>query len=140
MSVLSDFIICSGGDVPDYDGIQEFPDDDRCRLNRITPLEAAGLLEALRGDGDRIGMLSEFPLLTPEDAETWTMGVPDDFVSSLAGLEPDGVTSIAERFSQITAEELGWSTDDAVSVVADLAALAKRAKADEKRMYLWNAL
>jgi hypothetical protein len=85
-------------------------------------------------------MISEFPLLTPEDAESWTMGVPDDFVSSLAGLDSGGVASIAERFSRITAEELGWTTEDATSVVAELVALSKRAQEAEMKMYLWNAL
>ena len=70
MSALSDFIIWSGEGLPDYDGIRKFPDADRFQLKNITPLEAAGLLEALRGTGDRLSMISEFPCLTPEQAET----------------------------------------------------------------------
>jgi len=140
MSVLSDFIICGGSDVPDYDGIEEFSDADRCQLKSITPLEAAGLLEALREEGDRIAMLSEFPTLTPDDAEMWITGLPDDFVSRLAALDTDGIATAAERFSRITAEELGCSTDDSISMISDLAALARRAQAEQKRMYLWNSL
>jgi hypothetical protein len=140
MSVLSDFIIASGDSVPSYDGISGYPDADRCQFKRITPLEAAGLLEALRGEGDRISMLSEFPLLTPEEAEMWTMGVPEDFVIRLAELDSAGIARVAEQFSRITAEELGWSTEDSISTLTDLTSLARRARAEQKRMYLWNSL
>lgn len=140
MSVLSDFIISTGATVPNYDGISEFPDADRCQFKGITPLEAAGLLEALRREGDRISMLSEFPLLTPEEAEVWTMGVAEDFVTRLAELDQAGIATVAERFSQITADELGWPTGDSISMLTQLASLARRARAEQKRMYLWNSL
>jgi hypothetical protein len=140
MSLLSDFFISSDTDVPSYDGDPSFPEHDRVQLNHITPLEAAGLLEALRGGGDSVEMISEFPLLTPQDADTWTMGVPDDFAPRLAELDESAIRSTATSFAEITVEELGWSADDAASMVADLSALARRAVAGGKRMFLWNSL
>jgi len=68
------------------------------------------------------------------------MGVPDDFVSRLAGLDNDSVRDIAKAFADITVEELGWSSDDAFPLVNDLAKLARRAQIEGKRMFLWNSL
>jgi len=137
MSLLSDFFIATESDALAYDGDPDFPASDRVQLNRITPLEAAGLLEALRGGGDSIEMISEFPLLTPQDAEAWTMGVPEDFVTRLAELPESSVPEIAGSFADITIEELGWSAEDASSMVADLRMLARRAKEVQN---LWNSL
>jgi hypothetical protein len=140
MSLLSDFFITTESDVSFYDGDPSFSGSDRVQLNRITPLEAAGLLEALRGGGDGVEMISEFPLLTPQDADAWTMGVPDDFVSRLAGLDDGSVRDVAKTFADITVEELGWSSDDAFPFVRDLSTLARRAQTEGKRMFLWNSL
>ncbi|MCU0748172.1 MAG: hypothetical protein MUF13_01360 [Akkermansiaceae bacterium] len=101
---------------------------------------SAGLLEALRGGGDSIEMISEFPLLTPQDAEAWTMGTPEDFVTRLAELPESAVPDIATGFADITVEELGWSAEDASSMVADLRMLARRAKEVKKPIFLWNSL
>ena len=140
MSLLSDFFITAESDVSFYDGDPAFPNSDRVQLKQITPLEAAGLLEALRGGGDRIEMLSEFPLLTPQDAEAWTVGVPDDFVSRLAELDDASVRDVVRKFAGITVEELGWTINDAFPFVRDLATLARRAQTEGKRMFLWNSL
>ena len=140
MSLLSDFFIATENDALTYDGDPAFPASDRVQLNRITPLEAAGLLEALRGGGDSIEMISEFPLLTPQDAEAWTMGVPEDFVTRLAELPESSVLDIAGSFADITVEELGWSAEDASSMVADLRMLARRAREVQKPIFLWNSL
>lgn len=140
MSLLSDFFIATDHDAHSYDGDPAFPASDRVQLNRITPLEAAGLLEALRGGGDSIEMISEFPLLTPQDAEAWTMGTPEDFATRLAELPESAVPDIAGSFADITVEELGWSAEDASSMVADLRMLARRAKEVKKQIFLWNSL
>jgi len=57
-------------------------------------------------------MVSEFKLVTPEDAEDWTMSVPRDMVTALAKLRPSEFPALATRFADVTAEELGWSSDD----------------------------
>ena len=84
MGILSDFFIADADTTPEYDCGPDFPNNDRCQLKYITPLEAAGILSVLRGGGDRIEMLGAFPLLTPQDAGEWIMSVPDDMVASLA--------------------------------------------------------
>ena len=140
MSLLSDFFIATESDALTYDGDSSFPANDRVELRGITPLEAAGLLEALRGGGDSIEMISEFPLLTPQDAEARTMGTPEDFVTRLAELTESAVPDIATGFADITVEELGWSAEDASSMVADLRMLARRAKEVKKPIFLWNSL
>ncbi len=78
MGVLSDFFIADEASTPTYDPGPTFPADDRCQLNSITPLEAAGILSVLRGDGEQVALLSEFPLLTAEDADEWIVNVPLD--------------------------------------------------------------
>jgi hypothetical protein len=140
MSLLSDFFIATEIDAPTYAGDPGFPAGDRVQLNGITPLEAASLLAALRGGGDSVEMISEFPLLTPQDAQALTMGVPEDFVSRLAALPESSVPEIAGRFADITAEELGWSAEEAGSMVAELRMLARRSTEMRTPMFLWNSL
>ena len=53
MGVLSDFFIADEASAPTYDPGTAFPADDRCQFKSITPLESAGMLSVLRGDGDR---------------------------------------------------------------------------------------
>ena len=49
MGVLSDFFIAEKGTVPNYEDGSAFSSEDRCELKSITPLEAAGMMEALTG-------------------------------------------------------------------------------------------
>ena len=140
MGILSDFFIAVGAEPPDYQGGTGVPEEDRCQFNRITPLEAAGMLAILRGVDDRMGLLGSFPLLTPEGAEEWTMSVPGDMVELLAKLDPGEYPRIAAAFAEVTAEELCWTAEDFEPVVAGLSALAKRAAASGKNMFLWNSL
>jgi hypothetical protein len=94
----------------------------------------------LRGGGDRIEMIDAFPLLTPEEAEEWTMSVPDDMTTALAALDGSQLPKVAQRCADETAEELGWSSDDFQDVLKQLRALARRALDTGKPMYLWNSL
>ena len=85
-------------------------------------------------------MVSEFTLVTPEDAEDWTMSVPQDMVDNLAAIQANQIPDVAAQFANATREELGWSPDDFIPVVTELAALARRAIETNKSMYLWNCL
>ncbi|MEZ5324634.1 MAG: hypothetical protein R3F19_06195 [Verrucomicrobiales bacterium] len=140
MSILSDFFIAECSGVPSYSGDAGFPAEDRCQLKRITPLEAAGMVAAIRGTEDPISCISEIERLTPSDAEEWIMSMPQDFIDTLASTEETAVPALAERFASVTADELGWSASEFTDVVADLASLARRAKAQGKSIYLWNCL
>ncbi|MEZ6143475.1 MAG: hypothetical protein R3B84_23140 [Zavarzinella sp.] len=140
MGILSDFLIGDDDTAKAYDGISAFADEDRCQFRRITPLEAAGILSVLRGGGDSVELIGEFPLLTEEDAEMWTMRVPTDMVTSLAALEGDKLAETASACADATVEELGWSKEDFEPVLRDLHNLALRAQTDQKQMYLWNSL
>lgn len=140
MSVLSDFIIGDDESAMAYDGVSAFPNEDRCRLRRVTPLEAAGILSVLRGGGYPVELVDEFPLLTTDEAETWTTRVPSDMVASLAALDGDQVAETATACAEATATELGWSNEDFEAVLSALRRLALRAQSDRKQMYLWNSL
>jgi hypothetical protein len=140
MGVLSDFFIADEASTPTYDPGPTFPEEDRCQFKAITPLEAAGLLSVLRGNGDRIELLCEFPLLTPQDAEEWVVSVPRDMPSLLHAMNDDKLVEVARKCAEVTEEELGWSANDFESVLRDLRQLSQRAAATGKRMYLWNSL
>jgi len=140
MGILSDFFIADRTAKPEYNGGSEFPAEDRCQFKSITPLEAANILSVLRGSGDPVELLDAFPLLTPEDAEQWTMGVPADMTSLLAGIDDSQITAVAKQCADVTAEELGWSSKDFEDVLTQLRALACRAVDTDKSMYLWNSL
>jgi hypothetical protein len=140
MAILSDFFIADDSTTPEYDSGRQFPAEDRCQFKSISPLEAAGILSVLRGGGNRIEMLDEFPSLTPQDAEEWIQRVPADMTSSLAALNDSQIPGIAQRCADLTAEELGWSSDDFQDVLKQLRDLARRARDTGKSMYLWNSL
>ena len=140
MSILSDFYIATEDQALNYDGGEGVPESDRCQFRRLTSLEVAGLLQVLRGDGDRVELMGEFERLTPEDAEEWTMSVPRDMVDSLASFSASDIPKVAGQWSDITKEELGWRPEDFETILTDLAALAQLAKKTGKRMYFWVCL
>jgi hypothetical protein len=140
MGILSDFFIADASPVPKYDGGKAIDSADKCQFRRLTPLEVGRFLAVLRGQEYVVDMVGEFKLVTPEDAEDWTMTLPQDMVNALAGLQPDEIPVLAAKFADATAEELGWSADEFVPIVADLSALARRAVEKDKTMYLWNCL
>ncbi|MFO0821507.1 MAG: hypothetical protein U1A77_26420 [Pirellulales bacterium] len=106
----------------------------------LSPLQGGQFLAVLRGKEYVVDMVGEFKLVTPEDAEDWTMSVPQDMVDKLATLQADQIPNIAAQFANATSEELGWSADEFLPVVTQLSALARRAVDTNKSMYLWNCL
>lgn len=140
MGVLSDFFIASDSDALDYDGGQSIADADRRQFKQITPLEAASILAVLRDENDPLMLIDEFELLTPEDAEHWTMSVPIDMVEKLARLPTSDVPQLAAKLSHFTEEELAWSQEEFEFVVTELADLARKSVATGKRMFLWNSM
>lgn len=140
MGILSDFFIADGSIVPDYQGGEAVDRSDKYQLKGITPLQAAQLLAVLRGQEYVVGMVREFKLVSPEEAEEWTMSVPQDMVHALAQIQGDQTAEIAAQFARATSEELEWSPNDFEPIVRELAALARRAMETGKSMYLWNSL
>ena len=98
------------------------------------------MLAVIRGGGDPVALIDEFQLVTPQEAEDWTMSVPQDMVDALAALEDAAIPAMSKKFAHATAEELGWSQADFEPLVINLRALAKRAQDQGKAMYLWNCM
>ena len=140
MGILSDFFISDSSPIPNYDGGEGFDDADKCQFKWLSPLQCGQFLAVLRGQDYSVDMIREFKLVTPEDADDWTMSVPQDMVYALARLEPKEIPFLAVKFADATAEELGWSADDFVPIITELSALARRAVEKSKTMYLWNSL
>jgi hypothetical protein len=140
MGLLSDFFIADASPVPKYECGEAFDDADKCQFKELTPLQGGQFLAVLRGQEYTVDMISDFRLVTPEDAEDWTMSVPQDFVDALARLQPSEIPALAGKFAEATAEELGWSADDFVPIISDLSKLARRGIEKRKTMYLWNCL
>lgn len=140
MGLLSDFFIADATPVPNYDGGESVDVADKCQFKNLTPLQAAQFLAVLRDQDYVVELMNEFELVTPEDAEDWTISVPDDMVASLARIETADISALASRFADATSEELGWSPEDFVPIVSELSALGRRAIETNKKMYLWNCL
>ena len=140
MGILSDFFLADPTPVPSYDGGAEFDASDKCQYTELTALQAGQILAVLRGHKYVADMIREFELVTPDDAEDWTMSVPQDMVDALARVQTERIPPLADQFAQATKEELGWSPDDFATVITELSALARRAIATNKKMYLWNSL
>lgn len=140
MGMLSDFFIADASPVPNYDGGQAFAASDKCEFKWLTPLQAAQFLAVLRGRPYVVDLINEFKLLTPEDADDWTMSVPQDMVDAFAQVESAQIPALAAKFAEATIEELGWPREDFVPIISGLSALARRAIAMNKKMYLWNSL
>lgn len=140
MGILSDFFIAEGTSVPNYDGGAGMDSADCVQSKGITPLQAAQLLAVIRGIPFDHSLIREFELLSPDDAEEWTMSVPQDMVTLLASLSAVRVDEIVERLADETQEELDWSPEDLRSLVLELQALASRCVAAKKTMYYWCSL
>ncbi len=140
MGILRDFFLADASPVPRYECGEAFDDADKCQFKGLTPLQGGQFLAVLRAQEYMGEMISEFKLVTPEDAEDWTMSVPQDFVEALARLQPNEIPTLAGKFAEVTAAELGWSTNDFIPVISDLSRLARRAIEKRKTMYLWNCL
>jgi hypothetical protein len=140
MGILSDFFIAPAAPVPNYGDGVAFPPEHKLQLNNFTPLQAAQLYSVLLDTVYSVELLDHFPLLTPEDAEEWTMAVPTDMVQHLASIADDRVSPVAACFAEATSEELGWSREDFIPIVSALASLARHACETNSAMYLWNSL
>ena len=140
MGLLSDFFIASESPVPNYNGGERWGDLDKCQLKHLSPLQAGQFLAILRGQDYVVDLIFEFELVTPEDADDWTMVVPKDMVEKLAAVQVNQIVGLAEQFARVTNEELGWSPDDFIPVVTELTALARRAIENNKSMFLWNCV
>ena len=140
MGLLSDFFIADPSPIPNYEGGENFAAVDKCQFRDLSPLQGGQFLAVMRGQEYQVGMINEFKLVTSEDAEDWTMSVPQDFVHYLAKLQEDEIPSLAAKFAAATAEELNWSQDDFVPVVTDLSSLARRAIENRQSMFLWNCV
>jgi hypothetical protein len=136
MGILCDFFIVDGSTVPNYDVGQDFDDADKCECKGLTALEWTQFLAILRGQEYSVDLDSEFRLITPEDADNWTMSVPQDMVDRLN----TQVAEIAALLTTATSEELAWSANDLIPLITELAALARRAIATKKSIFLWNSL
>lgn len=139
MGLLSDFFICDAESMASYGETDAFPNDDRCQYKYITSLEAGGLLAALLDSGNALQMMDGFDLQTPEDAEDWTMIVPQQMRTALLSLDDASVQAVASRCVS-TIETLDYTQDDYQTLIIDLCRLAERAAKSGKEMYLWNSL
>lgn len=105
-------------------------------LGGMTPLELETLLESITGAE------VEPDLARDLDAgdERWLSEVPPELVTALAGLAPDAVGGVAERWAET--EELAGVVDpaDLASVITDLRTLATSATTAGARLYLWTSL
>lgn len=140
MGILSDFFIADRSTVPVYNGGEEFDEADKCQFKGLSPLQCAQFLAVLRDQEYCVSIVSEFRLVTPEDAEDWTMTVPQDMVDKLAALSVGQIAEVSAQFANATREELGWSPDDFVPIVTQLQALSRRALERDKSLYLWNCI
>lgn len=140
MGMLSDFFIADEDAATNYDGGEAIPDSDKCQFKWISPLQAAQFLSVIRDQPYSVEMIGEFELITPQEAEDWTMRVPSDMVHALSELPPEEVPPLASKFATITSEELGWPPEDFVSVIQELSVLAKRAVESGNSMFLWNCI
>lgn len=140
MGILSDFFIADPSACRSYGGGDDFDSTDKCQFKGLTALQGAQFLAALRGGHFAVEMIREFELVTPDDADDWTVSVPQDMVEALARIRMDEIVAVADQFAQVTSEELGWSRDEFVPIVTELTALSRRAIETNKQMYLWNCL
>lgn len=140
MGILSDFFLADASPVPNYDGGRDVDEADKRQYKGITPLQAAQFLATLRGVKYEVAMIGEFPFLTPDDADEWTMSVPADMVDRLAAIGDSRIPDLAADFAAATAEEWNATPEDCLPIARGLVELARRADASGKTMYLWNSL
>lgn len=140
MGILADFFISEKNIIPEYDCGPDFPDQDRYQLKGFTSLEAAGVFAVLKGENDAMSLIDQFELITPQDAEEWTMKVPDEMVILLSKLDKKDFPEKSEQCAKQTEDEIGWEASDFTYALEQLQKLASRAINNSKGMYFWNSL
>ena len=140
MGILSDFFLANKDAYRDYNGLDEYPQEDFFRARRLTSLELEGIYAALLGKEDRSGLMGEFNLLTEQDAEQWTYSIPPQMTLALVELPDSEINKIAEKVSEITQEELGWPASDFVPILENLKRLSVRGNEQGKQLFFWMSL
>jgi hypothetical protein len=125
---------------------------DRLDLRGLAGLSMDMLLKALLPDRDL--EMGEPALYGPEGAEEWVHEVPPPAVSRLAALDEVQVKEVARDFTEAMREDIRTIPDETTRralldgttvkasewVVLVLCGLARRARAEDVRMYRWTSL
>ena len=136
MGLMSTFFLSGRDGIEELEGemLRRFP---RVDTRSVTNLDAAGIYCALLGEGDPLGLLDDFQLLSPEESQgPWIFTIPEGMSVRLSELAPEAVTKLAEDCARITSQELAWSAEDFVSLLTGLTALARQGREEGQQMFL----
>src|SRR5579864_4634673 len=144
MGILSDFFIANPSQITE-DRFHQGPAGTfpTVQSKGLTPVEMDELLQSVRsGASTEETAHDDFPLvLTCPGGESWVIACPSELRDALAAASGDDLTRYASQWA--TFEEFEWARDDLsslVSLLQDLAILARVAQTRGESLYLWMSL
>jgi hypothetical protein len=135
MSVIADFIIATEPEAFEYSRSQTgIAASDLVEAKGITCVELTTLLTLLNGKEWHEDLLDLFP---PVGESSGLTRVHDQLLSRLTDFDYD-LDQVAADWA--ATEEMQWETEEARTLIDELAQQAVRAKSVGKPVYLWNCV
>ena len=146
MGMLADFFAADAADALRYARRADDPDEGDGITAALAPLQYngigsldIGMLWAILEGGDwNAKRYMPEGVRLDDEGEAWLDRFPDDLTRLLADADGGTLARTADRWAQ--AGELDWSADELRPLLDDLHALARRAVAAGKSVYLWGCL
>lgn len=92
----------------------------------------------LTGDGLEDAFHAYEPVYTAGDEGPIVLRIPDEVMEKLAGLEEDALEMVGEELAASEEFEMNnWPTEEVLSLVEELAALARLAESQDQVMFVW---
>jgi hypothetical protein len=73
--------------------------------------------------------------------EEWVFRIPDRLAERLAGLSDDELSDVLEKWEQTDELQIdGWNTETTAGLLRELRTLARKAQAQDLRLWVWTSL
>jgi hypothetical protein len=136
MGILTDIYIASPSTAVAFDADRKPFREVTLSAKGITDLELSTLWAVYRGEEWDVKLLEDFEqLLFRDGGERLVIALPESLVSYLAESDEAKMETVGEQWGQT--EEMERHADDVEEYLASLVELAKRARSNQMRLYLW---
>lgn len=139
MSLLVNIVIADEDDVEAI-GESQHPVEEWSGIQArdIDTTKIATLHCLLTGDTFEEALSRYEPVYVSAEEDAIVIRIPDELVEKLAYLDEDALDSVGEELAATEEFELtGWPTQEVMTLVEELAALAQQADSNGEAMFVW---
>ena len=136
MGILTDVYIATSKDAANYDADPQSFRDVTLSAKGITDLELSTLWALFRGEAWNVESLKQFEhVLVRDGGERMVIGLPDALVTYLAESNEQNLSTVGTQWA--ATEEMVRYSQYVQDYLRRLAVLSKRARSENKSLYLW---